>query len=223
MWYTRKVWLQKQLSSCFLAHVIHFSYSLNMHMQSVSTCASVCTFYPLQMSCWTGSTDSSPLLQSLLCDVTCHSTAWCLPGVLVCWVSGFRSRPNPAQTPKPSNSDVSSLLPPSLFSSCHFPLTVPPQPFPFCSSCTLPLFLLFTSSSPLHPLFAPLCPTAVSVTGALDSVVVSALWLNLRLLGGTGPPVALQGRHSVPAHYRHNLLLSPVSKPRRPTQRKTQR
>ncbi|KAI4807306.1 hypothetical protein KUCAC02_027123, partial [Chaenocephalus aceratus] len=31
-----------------------------------------------------------------------------------------------------------------------------------------------------------------------------------RLLGGAGSPVALERRHSVPAHYRHNLLLSPV-------------
>ncbi|XP_033975214.1 putative sodium-coupled neutral amino acid transporter 10 isoform X3 [Trematomus bernacchii] len=45
---------------------------------------------------------------------------------------------------------------------------------------------------------------------AVDSVVVSALRHNLRLLGGAGSPVALEGRHSVPAHYRHNLLLSPV-------------
>lgn len=142
---------------------------------------------------------------------------WCI----VCPASDL----GPAQ-PRPLNPltvmYLASFLSP-LFLSCRFPLTVPPQPFPFCSSCTLPLLLLFTSSSPLHPLFAPLCPTAVSVTGALDSVVVSALWHNLRLLGGAGPPVALQGRHSVPTHYRHNLLLSPVSKPRQPPQRKTQR
>ncbi|KAM7371015.1 hypothetical protein PAMP_010517 [Pampus punctatissimus] len=43
-----------------------------------------------------------------------------------------------------------------------------------------------------------------------DSVVVSALRHNLRLLGGAGSPVALQGCHSVPAYYRHNLLLSPM-------------
>lgn len=62
-------------------------------------------------------------------------------------------------------------------------------------------------------LFAPLCPAALSAAGAIDSVVVSPLRHYLGLLGGAGSPVALQGRHSVPAHNRHNLLLSPVSKP----------
>ncbi|MED6254737.1 hypothetical protein ATANTOWER_032532 [Ataeniobius toweri] len=53
-------------------------------------------------------------------------------------------------------------------------------------------------------------PAAVSASGDVDSDVVSALRHNLGLLGGAGSPVALQGRHSVPAHYRHNLLLSPM-------------
>lgn len=78
----------------------------------------------------------------------------------------------------------------------------------FCPSPCLTIY-------PPHLLLAPLCPTAVSVGDALDSVVVSALRHNLRLLGGAGPPVALRRRHSVCAHYRHNLLLSPVSKPRK--------
>ncbi|XP_061120870.1 putative sodium-coupled neutral amino acid transporter 10 isoform X3 [Syngnathus typhle] len=41
-----------------------------------------------------------------------------------------------------------------------------------------------------------------------DSVVVPALRHSLGLLVGAGSPVALEGRHSVPAHYRHHLLLS---------------
>lgn len=123
-------------------------------------------------------------------------------------VSGCRWRPSPTQAPKPSNSDVIFPLPPfTLPLSCSLS---PPRPSPSCSQLLLP-----TSLAPLHPTcLPPLCPTACLLsTGALDSVVVSALWHNLRLLGGAGPPVALQGCHSVPAHYRHNLLLSPVSKP----------
>lgn len=134
-----------------------------------------------------------------------HRRTWC---VWCVWLQ-MKAQPSPTQTPKPSNSDVSSLFP---LSSFLLPLyRFPAHPSP---SCSLPL--LPTSLAPLHPTcLLPLCPTACLLsTGALDSVVVSSLWHNLRLLGGAGPPVALQGRHSVPAHYRHNLLLSPVSKPR---------
>lgn len=72
------------------------------------------------------------------------------------------------------------------------------------------VFLLTISPLSLHLLLAPL---AFPVADALDSVVVSSLRHNLRLLGGASLPVALWRRHSVCAHYRHNLLLSPVSKP----------
>lgn len=120
------------------------------------------------------------------------------------------SDPGPAQIrpSTPSNSDVSSFLssfPPFFHSFYSFLLIVPPL---FSH-----IFLLTISPLPLHLLLAPL---AVPVAGSLDSVVVSALRHNLRLLGGAGPPVALQRRHSVCAHYRHNLLLSPVSKPMKP-------
>lgn len=129
--------------------------------------------------------------------------------------------------PSPLNPLTVMYLPsfPSLLSFYSFLLIVPlyffPL-FPLVSFCP-PSFFLPTSSPPLHPLFAPLCPTAVSVAGAVDSVVVSALRHNLGLLGGAGSPVALQGCHSVPAHYRHNLLLSPVSKPRKSPPRITPR
>lgn len=143
---------------------------------------------------------------------------------MVWCVSGFRSRPGPVQTPNPLT--VTYLLPsllssyPSFFSflslSAHCTTSLLSLPFfSFMSFCP-PSLSLTTSPPPLHPLFAPPCPTVVSAAGAVDSVVVSALRHNLRLLGGAGSPVALQGRHSVPAHYRHNLLLSPVSKPRKP-------
>lgn len=104
---------------------------------------------------------------------------------------------------------------PSFFPSFHslysFLLNIPPL---FCHVFLL-FFSIYLTISPLHLPLAPLCPTAVSVADALDSVVVSALRHNLRLLGGAGPPVALRRCHSVCAHYRHNLLLSPVSKPRK--------
>ena len=132
-------------------------------------------------------------------------------------VSGFRTRPGPVQTPNPLTvmylpSFPLSFHPLPLCSLHHF--TSFPSSSSLVSFCS-PSLSSTTSSPPLHLLFAPHCPTAVSVAGDVDSVVVSALWHNLGLLGGAGSPVALEGRHSVPAHYRHNLLLSPVSKPRK--------
>lgn len=138
------------------------------------------------------STDCSPLFTVALCAVNleiCVVRVW------------LQIQAQPRSDPfTPSNSDVSSFLPflHSFFSS---PLIVPPL---FCHVLTI-------SPLSLHLLLAPL---AFSVADALDSVVVSALRHNLRLLGGAGLPVALRRRHSVCAHYRHNLLLSPVSKPR---------
>lgn len=64
----------------------------------------------------------------------------------------------------------------------------------------------------LYPVFLCYGSHLLHSLHVYDSVVVPALRLNLGLVGGAGSPVARQGRHSVPAHYRHNLLLSPVSK-----------
>lgn len=203
---------QQFSASCDSAHLL-FKYTLTQ---------CVCVFFLL--TCSAASADSLPVVAltwsvGILC-------VWLQiqlqPRVLVLCVSGFRSRSKPVQTPKPSNSDVSPLLPlPPSFHSIPFFSLFHLTSFLFFLSC--PSTLPHTSSPHLHPLFAPLCPTAVSVAGAVDSVVVSALRHNLRLLGGAGSPLALQGRHSVSAHYRHNLLLSPVSKPWKPLPRITPR
>lgn len=142
------------------------------------------------------------------CDVTSCFVAWQLYKWCDVCLASEQIQPDPVQTLNPLT--VTYLLP-----SPFFKIFSPPFLLPVCLP---PPFLLPTPCPPLlsSPSFffftLPLFPTAVSTAGAVDSVVVPALRLNLGLLGGAGSPVALEGRHSVPAHYRHNLLLSPVSK-----------
>ena len=92
-------------------------------------------------------------------------------------------------------------------------------PLPLCPSTS------HSALSTLPTLFVPPpLPYVFSVPGSLllllscfpravDSAVVPALRLSFWLLGGARPPVEAQGSHSVPAHYCHHLLLSPVSNP----------
>lgn len=91
----------------------------------------------------------------LWCDLSLH----CMPltrSTGVSAVSGGRRRPSPTQTPKPSNSDVSSLFPLSSFHSAAFLLTAPlPPPAP----SAIPPPLVPSLSCPPHWLLCtpPVC------------------------------------------------------------------
>lgn len=133
-----KRWLQKQPSSCFPAHAIHFSYSLNVHMQSLSTCASA-NASANELLNWFHRLLTSVTASLVLRDMLLH----CMPFYLECWcVVCLASDLGPAQ-PRPLNPltvmYLPSFLPPS-FPPVAFHSLSHLNPFPFVALVLSPYF-----------------------------------------------------------------------------------